>query len=595
MADIIQTNSEEINKIVASVRENLVYNAKDEDLIRAIDKAITESKDLKDIVDVAGKSNKILWLKGTLKDLTRMHPKKASITSNRIFTDIETMIPIMTSVMPEPTILGVPDNDIKEKIKKGLEIAYEVKYQMQQKLQQIIRHWILFRVGILKYRWDKDKGFRTEPVLAKKIGMDKRATNKENCEYIWEEMEDTLENLQDRFPKAKESLKANAGGNDPKTKLKYIEFWGGNGEWVAWKMGDKILDKMKNPNFDYQNEDKNLFEIPQFPYLFLNVFNLGDETGLYDETTLVEESRELQEGASQLERQILDLNEGQKRVWVVSGESMSEAKAQDLVDKTGDLLVYLDRKAPSGSVTQVQSGKPDASLFNHLAHILTEIDNVMGIHSTSRGERQAQETYGRSQLLVQSDYGRLDMIVRNVEQVIEEWYNSYLHMLRVYASEAEVLSNGIETIELNADEIPAGTKVMVKKGSTLPTDEVSEAKNAISLAQFGMIDPATLFEELGYTNVDKRKQDLYEWLQMTGKIIPQQAQQGQPAGQPAGQPGMPQGQPQPQGAPQGGTPQNQQLARLQQVLQSDQFKQLPDDQKLEMLDKAKQIISQIKQ
>jgi len=354
-------------------------------------------------------------------------------------------------------------------------------------------------------------------------------------------------------------------------------------------MRDKILDKMKNPNFDYKNEDKNLFKIPQFPYLFLNVFNLGDETGLYDETSLVEESRELQEGASQLERQILDLNEGQKRVWVVSGESMSEAKAQSLVDLTGDLLVYLDRKAPPGSVAQVQSGKPDASLFNHLSHILTEIDNVMGIHSTSRGDRQTQETFGRSQLLVQSDYGRLDMIVRNVEQVIEEWFNSYLHMLRVYALEAEVLSNGTETVELIADEIPSTTMIMIKKGSTLPTDEVSEAKNAISLAQFGMIDPATLFEELGYTNVDKRTQDLYQWLTATGKIVPQQVQPQQaPQGQPQGQPNAPQGQT-------GDDQQKvQQLQRVQQLLQSPEFQKLPPEKQKEMLNRAREVVQSIK-
>lgn len=589
MADIITSDSG-IEEVVASVRDNLVYVAADEDLLAAINRAIEESKDLKDAVDRVGKLNKILWLKGTLKDLASLHPKKASITTNRIFTDVETMIPIMTSAMPEPTILGSLDNNSKEAIKKGLEIAYEVKYQMQQKLQRIIRHWLLFRVGVLKYRWDKDKGFITEPILAKKIGMDKRATNKANCEYIWEELEDTLENLQAKFPKAKETLKSRAGGDSPKTKLRYIEFWGGNGEWVAWKIGDKILHKSKNPNFKYGEGEENIFEIPEFPYLFLNVFNLGDETGLYDETTLVEECKELQEGASQLERQILDLNEGQKRVWVTTKGAMDEKQAQELVDKTGDLLVYLDKNAPVGSVTQVQSGKPDASLFNHLAHILGEIDNIMGIHSTSRGERQAQETYGRAQLLVQSDYGRLDMIVRNIEQVIEEWYNAYLQMLKVYAIEAEVLSDGVSRIDLTADQIPADTKVMIKKGSTLPTDEVSQAKNAIQLAQFDKIDPVTLFEELGYSDAEKRKNDLYQWLQATGKIVPQPQPQQMPQEQPQGQSSAPQGQQQAQGQ----NPQAQQLIKIQQLLQSEQFKQLSPEQQQEMVGKAKIIVQNIK-
>lgn len=579
MPDIMESNIEEV---VASVRENLVYNAKDEDLVLAIDNAIEESTDLKQGIDRVGKDNKTMWLKGTLKDLSTLHPRKASITSNRIFTDIETMIPIMTSVMPEPTILGLSDNNLKEVLKKGLGIAYEVKYQIQQKLQQIIRHWVLFRVGILKYRWDKEKGLITEPVLAKKIGMDKRASTKENCEYIWEELEDSLENLQAKFPSKKKDLEAIVGGKEPKTKLRYIEFWGGNGEWVAWKIKNQILDKSKNPNFKYEQAEDNLFKKPEFPYIFLNVFNLGDENGLYDDITLTEECKELQEGATQLERQILDLNEGQKRVWVVSSGAMGEKKSQELVDRTGDLLVYLDKNAPANSLTQVQSGKPDASLFNHLAHILGEIDNVMGIHSTSRGERQAQETFGRAQLLVQSDYGRLDMIVRNIEQVIEEWYNAYLQMLKVYTMEPEVLSDGETEMTLTAEQIPSNIQIMVKKGSTLPTDEVSQAKNAIQLSQFEMIDPVTLFEELGYTNVEKRKEDLFEWLAMTGKIqMPQTAQTAA-----TGQPRASEGQSEEQG--------EEQLTKLQQILQSPEFQALDPKEQKEYLGRAKEVVKSIK-
>ncbi|MCR4323941.1 MAG: hypothetical protein NUV37_03170, partial [Nanoarchaeota archaeon] len=374
-----EDKNQELEQIVASFRANLEFEAEEDDLVAAINKAIEESKDLKAEIDRVGKQNKLYWKRGTIKDLDNLHPKKSRITSNRIFTDIETAIPILTANPPEPTIIGSLDNAAKEVLKKALTIAYEVKYRMQQKIQHVIRHWILFRVGILKYRWDKSKGFVTEPVLAKKIGMDKRASNTETCEYIWEELEDKLEDLDNKFPKQKVYLHQKAGGDNPKTKLKYIEFWGGNGEWVAWKLGEKILDKSKNPNFDYENEENNIFEIPHFPYIFINVFNIGDETGLYDETSLIEEAAQLQEGVNQLEQQILDLNEGQKRVWIALGRAISEAKAQELVDKTGDLMIYVDRNGMPGDVQQVQSGKPDAALFNHLTHLLNEIDNTIGM------------------------------------------------------------------------------------------------------------------------------------------------------------------------------------------------------------------------
>jgi hypothetical protein len=589
--------AEELNTeqdLVTSYRRNLEYNAKDEDLLVAINKAMSESKELKEKIDKEGEINKRYWRYGTTRDLTKLHPSKSKIIINRIFTDVETAIPILTANTPEATVMGNFDNDVREQVQEALKIAFEVKYKMQQRLQSLIRHWFLFKVGIFKYRWDMDRGFITENVIAKKVGMDKRATEKENCEYIWEELEDSVENLVEKFPKKKKDLIDITGKDSTKSKVKYIEFWGGSGEWVCWAIPAKglILEKKKNPNFDYENEENNLFRKPEFPYLFLNVLNVQDNTSLYDETSLIEECIPAQEGANQLEQQILDLNEGQKRVWVAMAEAMSERKAQELVNKTGDLVVYLDRKAPQGGLQQVQSGKPDASLFNNLTHLLSEIDNITGVHSTTRGERAQQETATGRQLLMSSDIGRMDMIVRNVEQVVEDWYNAYLHMLKVYSIGPEVLMNGEQKIELTADMIPTDLLIMIKKGSTLPTDDITRMQMAQGLAQVSMIDPKTLFEEMGYGNIDQRVQDLYQWLQVTGRIQPQMPQGvGQPpqgVGQETGGVGQ-------QMSQQGGNPQEQQLARLQGILQSEQFNSLPPEQQKEVVGQARQIVEQIKQ
>ena len=519
---------------ITSYRKNLEFDAKDDDLVLAINTAVQESKDLKEKMDEIGKINKKYWKDGTAKDLSRLHPKKPKTVTNRIFVDVETSIPILTSEVPEPTVVGATDNTIQQTIQKGLQIAYEVKYRLQQKLQTLIRQWYLYRIGVLKYRWDKEKGFTTEPILARKIGFDRRATSKANCEYVWEELEDTIENLITKFKSKEKEITTLIGNQDnKKAKIKYLEFWGGNGKWVCWKLRTLILDKKKNPNFDYGTPEQltamghipaqegvnNVFEKPEFPYLFLNVFSIGDETGLYDETSIIEEAASLQEGANQLEQQILELNEGQKRVWVLT--NVAEEVAQDLINKTGDLAV---RTKQPNAATQVQSGKPDAALFNHLAHLLSEIDNIFGIHSTTRGASpQRQETLGAQKLQTGQDYGRQDLIVRNVEQLIEEWYNAYLHCIKVFSVEAEVLNNGKETIELTREMIPQGIQVMVKKGSTLPIDRQTKMANAIQLAQFQMIDPKTLFQEMGYPNEDQRVQDLFQWLAMTGKIqMPEQ-------------------------------------------------------------------------
>jgi len=268
MATFDTETTQDVNQdVTVSIRQNLEYGKSDEELLIAINNAIEDSKELKRKIDDIGKRNKKFWRDGSDKDPSQIHPAKANIVINRIFTDVETAIPILTSEVPEPTVVGVTDNDIQERIQKGLQIAYEVKYKLQAKLQSLLRHWFLFRLGVLKYRWDIYQGLLTENVLTRKIGFDRRATSLENCEYIYEELEDTVGNLMEKFPSKRKQIQEMAGEKTPKSKIKYIEFWGGGGEWVCWKLGSYILEKKKNPNFDYENEDNNIFEKPKFPYI----------------------------------------------------------------------------------------------------------------------------------------------------------------------------------------------------------------------------------------------------------------------------------------------------------------------------------------
>ena len=556
----------EIEGVVVAQRKLLELETKDEDLVGAINSAIAESVPLKEKIDKEGKRAEQYWQDGTSADLSQVHPKKAKIVNNRIFMSIETIIPILTSETPEPTIVGELDNATREKLNKVLKIAYEVKYKLQQKLQRITRHWALYKLGVWKYRWDD--GFITENVLTEKIGVDPRATDLENCEFMFELMEDKASDLVEKYPEKKTEITEKVGGEENlKSKIKYYEFWGGGGEWVAWKMGDIIIDKKKNPNFDYEDDENNLFKKPRFPYLLLNVFQLGRT--LFDSTSLIDQSIPLQDGISKLENQIIDLNEGLKRVWAASAEAMSYEQFQDLVNRTGDLGVYYDRKTPAGGIQLPLAGRPDTAIFNHLAHLIGQVDNIMGTHATTRGERSGQETLGGRKILMGADLGRLDLIIRNVEQLMEDWFNAYLHMIKVYSLEDTEFNNGEETVRLSKEEIPKGILVKVKKGSLLPTDKASRAEMAIKLAQFDKIDPESLFSELGYGHEVERTEKLFEWLRKTGKIQPEQP----------GQAGA----------------EDPRLARLKQQIESPEFQQLPPEEQQEIIGRAREIVEAIKQ
>ena len=556
---------------VVMERQALEYKESDEDLVEAIKSAVIESQPLKDMMDKAGKINEEYWGRGTDLDEKDIHPGRAKIVDNRIFTDFETILPIITAKTPEPTIIGDIPNELRERMVKALSIAYEVKQKLQDKLQKVVRHWGLYFIGIWKVRWDD--GVITEVVRAEKMGFDPTATSIDECEYAYEYLEDTIKNLKKKFPKKKKDIDEKYREHKEKTKLKYIEFWGGGGEWVAWKLGDILLDKERNPNFLYRKDGKgrktgNLFKEPPFPYLILNVFNLGKD--IYDDTSLISQTRKLQDAVNKRKCQISDLAEENKKLITASSNAISKEEFQKFINEYGMVGLWLDK----GNINEVkvEGGNAQAWIFEDMAQSLSEIDNIFGTHGTVRGESQKQETLGGRKLLAGSDTGRIDAIVRRVEQFMESWYNMYLHFIKVYGLEDEEFSDGEETVKLSPEEIPNGVIVMVKKGSTLPVDKASRAEMAGQLAKADFIDPETLFEELGYGKPEERADKLFEWLRLTGKIQPEQ----------------------PGGAEGANNPQAQQLERLKQIMSSPEFKKLPKEKQQQMVQTARQVVAKIK-
>ena len=540
----------------------LQLNYNSETLTQDINKAIAQSRVLKDTVDKDSEIRKQYWAKGANPAvISKIHPKKAKTVNNRIFANFLTILPYWINRTPEPTPLadGLKD-DQRERLIKGLQAAWEVETDMKQKMQKAALHWLIYHIGVLKMRWND--GIETLNVLPTKIGFDPKATRMGNCDYWWEELEDTAENVAKKFPKKKKEIyKAILGEENRQTKIKYLEFWGNNGEWVAWKFNNILLDKEKNPNF---KKTGNLFKKPQFPYLILNdVFNIGEH--LYDDVSLIDNAMSLQDSVNKLERQILDLNEGQKRVWIGSGEAISKESFQKIINQTGDFGVYMDRKIPQGGLQLPLAGKPDNSLFNNLEHLLSEIDNAMGVHAALRGQyepgmsRVGMRGYA---MMINQDLAK-DLIVSRLEQLAENWFNMYLQFVKVYGGSSVKFNTPTGSITLRQEDIPDGIKIMVKKGSMLPVDRASRAENAVKLAELGLEAPADLYKDLGYGDALERLKNLEEYKQ--GQVIPTSM-----------------------------TPEGQQLARLKKLITSPEFQKLSDIQKQDIIQQARQVVEAIK-
>ena len=78
--------------------------------------------------------------------------------------------------------------------------------------------------------------------------------------------------------------------------------------------------------------------------------------------------------------------------------------------------------------------------------------------------------------------------------------------------------NQLEVFSISSEDVEDGLEILVRSGSTLPKDEVSEADQAISLWQMGAVDPITLFEKLKFPNPLETTERLMKW--KMGTLIP---------------------------------------------------------------------------
>jgi hypothetical protein len=221
---------------------------------------------------------------------------------------------------------------------------------------------------------------------------------------------------------------------------------------------------------------------------------------------------------------------------------MTEEQAANITNEPG-IIVY-GRGAADGTKIRFESpGQVPNYLFADLDTSRDAFDNIWGIHSTTRGEREGRETLGGRKLLRAADLGRIDGIARQIERALDDIAEHWTQLIktqytvekafRILGNEGEVF---IEAFKGNDIKNRKHVKLSVKPGSTLPRDEITIHQEGIQLWQLGAIGPKTLYKMLQLPNKEEAMEDLIEW--QSGAALQ------------AGTEGAP-------GAPGGGTPLNE--------------------------------------
>ena len=348
----------------------------------------------------------------------------------------------------------------------------------------------------------------------------------EDSEFIWEKIVSTAKKLMEMYPDKASEISASVQGKTG-TKITYIEWWSDELK-VTSIWSEIILEKKKNPLFDYNdipeqtvneywkaikgNPTKhNFFTSPRKPYIAFNVYNIWEN--ILDDTTTLELSKSLQDNINDRKRQIADNAEvawNPIREFRGLSQEQSDSANEDLT--AWDWVNLTDEQ----SIGYIQAAPLPAFVHNDLQDSRNAIDNIFGIHSTTRWERAtggSWESWRAREALREWDEDRQATIWRAIEQVSEELYNAFAHLIKVFYDKPQLVpimwkQNAEDYIEFKRDDISEWMKIRVKPWSTIPEDKNALKAQWLELLSLWAITKRRAFEMLGMEDSEEAAKEL---------------------------------------------------------------------------------------
>lgn len=471
---------------------------------------------------------------------------------NAIFRNIETLIPIATSRRPEltvtPAIKNEETRDFASSVKRIDETEWETYQGMQTLVGRGIRNHQMNFIAVFQLGYDPEEDkFWTEEIYAKDLVIDRYG--RFLARYIKDQ---TIGDLLKKFPDKKDTIIAELGlptselglKNHLDSSVEYVEAW--TDEVVGWKLNNIVLGVEKNPHFDYVGEEYkgepqidettgaevpttqkvyfNYFKKPKMPFLFLTYFNRGIQ--VIDDTSLIEQAIGPQDWINKRKRQIGANADSMNGHWISSGDYISQEEF-DKVQGGVDEKIWLENGMPSQGILHVTGTALPDFIYTDLLDSRSVVDNLMGTHSTTRGEASGNATATQDIMQKDQDFGRVDGYIRDgIETLAQKWYEYMYHMYLVYKVEETNIAipddDDFESdnVIFSRENVPLFFKkdgtielvpliFKVKQGSTLPRDEVSEVIKADKMKD--SISPIDYFKKLGEANPRELTKNMLLW------------------------------------------------------------------------------------
>lgn len=467
---------------------------------------------------------------------------------NKIFEAVETFIPIATRTNPDPIVKCDPSEQ-GQKLASAIKVAliYEADRQKLKKLlKRQIRHWLIYKLGVLKCSYDIIlERIETTVINPKRMIMDPDGhwdvSGKFTGDWIGERKQASASRLLELFPGKAEIINLKSGKKKG-TKLEYIEWWY-KGRDVFYTMDDTVLGKFKNPHWNYDIEErdevtrevvhseegKNFLDKPTDPYVGLSIFST--ELQPHDETSLIIQNIPVQDMVNRRWRQIDKNVESMNNGLAVSNAFTAEQAAQAAAALRRGTAI----RVPSGKVQDAVMRLPapgiPGDVYTSLKDARQELSNIFGT-SGSTPQGQANEQTARGKILVnQLDASRIGGgITEYLEQVADTVYNYWIQLMFVhYTDEHYYVSAGASDAQTlisikNEDFLLTKTlDITIKDGSLIPKDPLTQRNEAIDLWSANAIDPLSLYKKLDFPDPVQATNQLILWQMLQKGAIPPQA------------------------------------------------------------------------
>lgn len=482
----------------------------DAELLAQIQEWETEADDFYSQLKEIWKQN-LAYYKGIQTGVEKIQGKLSRAVENRIFMAVETMIPIVTARLPEISVLSGTEDEAGQMDADDLQdiLTYHLdRVGIQQLAERWVRDMILKRYGVFKVCWNKKEN-DVDLILVdpRRIRIPRFGKDVKSLAFIIEELEISYEQLLDYFGAsvAKEVIKnrqLDTSENKKRTKTFLIkEVWTNN--FVAWRYGNLILDKKRNPFWNFDDESENFLYSPCKPYIIKSLFET--EESIIGDTDYIQQVIPIQDNINIRKRQIEDIiNKVANPILLIDSEAMSEEQAANITNEPGFIL-YGSGAADGTKINFLNPGHLPNEAFLDLQNSRSEFDNIWGVHSTTRGQREGKETLGGRLLLKQADLGRIDLIARQLERALKEVAEWWTQLIKLYYDEDRSFSiageDGLRFIKnFSRRNIHPDIRLRVMAGSTLPKDEVSIHQEGITLWQLKAIGVRTLYKMLKLPN-----------------------------------------------------------------------------------------------